>query len=152
LKLIVFGISVVGEENKISLAKQGQEKLQVSRNCSWNMIVHGIIYIETREAALGYNLFHLFIVGTFVGIRHRRELEFVGSLNRPPKVPKFWYPNAEFRRLQLSLVFGKTGRNLALVHRNPTFIAETSQNLAIAAEFQPSSLEFDENGRYPAGQ
>jgi hypothetical protein len=53
----------------------------------------------------------IIIAGTFVGIRHRRVLEFVGSPNQPPKVPEFWYPIAEFRQNR-----SKPGwcRNLAL--------------------------------------
>jgi hypothetical protein len=46
-----------------------------------------------------FSKFKLFIlVGTFVGIHHRRALEFVCSPNQPPKVPEFWYPIAEFRQ------------------------------------------------------
>jgi hypothetical protein len=44
-----------------------------------------------------FSRFKLFILAdTFMGIRHRQALEFVGSLNLPSKVPKFWYLIARF--------------------------------------------------------
>jgi hypothetical protein len=42
--------------------------------------------------------FKIFIfAGTFVGIRHSRALEYVGSPNFPSKVPEFWYPITGFK-------------------------------------------------------
>jgi len=52
------------------------------------------------ENCKSFSKFKLFIlVRTFMGIRHRLELEFVGSLNLPLKVPEFWNPIAEIRQL-----------------------------------------------------
>jgi flagellar assembly factor FliW len=48
---------------------------------------------ENFKSFSGFKLFIL--ARTFVRIHYRRALEFVGSLNLPPKVLEFWYPIAE---------------------------------------------------------
>jgi hypothetical protein len=49
-----------------------------------------------RKSFSGFKLFIL--AHTFVEIRYRRALEFVGRPNIPLKVPEFWYPIAGIRR------------------------------------------------------
>jgi len=51
------------------------------------------------ENCNSFSEFKLIILArTFVGIRHRQTLEFVGSPNLLSKVPEFWYPIAGIRR------------------------------------------------------
>jgi hypothetical protein len=51
------------------------------------------------EICKSFSGFKLFILAhTFVGIRHRRALKFVGSPNLLSMVLKFWYSIAEIRQ------------------------------------------------------
>jgi hypothetical protein len=82
-----------------------------------------------------YSLRLFILVGTFVGIRHRRALEFVGSPNLPPKVFEFLISDL---RIPAPL--------LESSHTGPD-LGKTGRNLAIAAGFRSSSLESSNSSR-----
>jgi hypothetical protein len=76
-----------------------QPKMMANRNhfqFDRKSLLKMIYGFKNYKSFFGFKFFIL--VGTFVGIRHSRALEFVGSPNLPLNVSEFWYPITGFQR------------------------------------------------------